>query len=192
LAKWRGYLIEFCSWLKNEGLIGLHAGCIAFPVHDEAGRVVAAHYRLRGDKNDWRYYPTGTKTRPLVIGELLAGDPIHVFESQWDAFAFMDVSGERDGIITTRGASNGHLVAYVISERAKVYLWPQNDSAGEKWQRDICANTDAAVKRANIPTPHKDLNEWTLNGEASSDDLLEALVLSKPVMSKRGQPSAGD
>jgi Protein of unknown function (DUF3987)/CHC2 zinc finger len=192
LAKWRGYSIEFCSWLKNEGLIGLHAGCIAFPVHDEAGRVVAAHYRLRGDKNDWRYYPTGTKTRPLVIGDLLAGDPIHVFESQWDAFAFMDVSGERDGIITTRGASNGHLVAYVISERAKVYLWPQNDSAGEKWQRDICANTDAAVKRANIPTPHKDLNEWTLNGEASSDDLLEALVQSKPVMSKRGQPSAGD
>jgi hypothetical protein len=48
LAKWRGYSIELCSWLKNEGLIGLHEGCIAFPVDDEAGRVVAAHYRLRG------------------------------------------------------------------------------------------------------------------------------------------------
>ena len=102
---------------------------------------------------------------------------------------FMDVSGERSGIVITRGASNGRLVAGVIPEGAKVYVWTQNDSAGEKWQRDICANTNAAVKRANIPAPHKDLNEWTLDGEASSDDLLEALVQAKPVMSKHWQPS---
>ena len=36
--------------------------------------------------------------RPLVIGELVAGEPVHVFESQWDGFDYMDKSGERDGI----------------------------------------------------------------------------------------------
>ena len=146
LAKWRGYSIEFCHWLKENGLVGLYNGCIAFPVHDRAGNVIAAHYRLKD--GSWRYYPQGAKVRPLVIGELVAGDPVHVFESQWDAFAFMDISGERSGIIITRGASNGALVAGLIPEDSTVYLWTQNDAAGEKWQNDICANTKATVKRA--------------------------------------------
>ena len=68
LAKWRGYSIEFCHWLKENGLVGLYDGCIAFPVHDRAGNVVAAHYRLKD--GSWRYYPQGAKVRPLVIGEL--------------------------------------------------------------------------------------------------------------------------
>src|SRR4029453_17491298 len=112
-----GYSIEFCYWLKESGLVGLHDGCIAFPVHDRAGNVVAAHYRQKD--GSWRYYPSGVKGRPLVIGELIAGDTFNVFESQWDAFAFMDVSGERSGIIITRGASNGAL-ADVIPENSIV------------------------------------------------------------------------
>ena len=31
LAKWRGYSIEFCGWLKENCLVGLYNGCIAFP-----------------------------------------------------------------------------------------------------------------------------------------------------------------
>ena len=46
----------------------------------------------------------------------------------------MDKSGERDGIIITRGASNGALVAELIPESSTLYLWTQNDEAGEKWQ----------------------------------------------------------
>ena len=180
LAKWRGYSIEFCSWLKNEDLIGLHEGYIAFPVHDQAGRVVAAHYRRRGDHNDWRYYPNGTKTRPLVVGELIPGDPVHIFESQWDAFAFMDKSGERSGIIITRGASNGALVADLIPPGSTVYVWTQNDEPGKKWQQAICANTRAIVKRARIPAPHKDLNDWTKAG-ASADDLIGAMIIAEIV-----------
>jgi hypothetical protein len=175
LKQWRGYSPELCLWLKQESLIGLHEGCIAFPVHDEAGGVVAAHYRLRGDKNDWRYYPKGVKARPLVIGELVAGDPIRVFESQWDAFAFMDLSGERSGVVITRGSSNGAFVADLISASSTVYVWTQNDAPGEKWQQAICANTKAIVKRARIPAPHKDLNDWTRAG-ATADDLLAAMI----------------
>src|SRR5947207_3207367 len=44
LAEWRGYSREFCSWLKQRELIGLYHGCVAFPLHDETGHVVAAHY----------------------------------------------------------------------------------------------------------------------------------------------------
>jgi CHC2 zinc finger len=99
LAKWRGYSIEFCRWLKENRLVGLYNGCIAFPVHDRAGNVIAAHYRLKD--GSWRYFPQGVAVRPLVIGELASDDTVHVFESYWDAFAFMDVSGERHGIIVT-------------------------------------------------------------------------------------------
>jgi AAA domain-containing protein len=173
LAKWRGYSIEFCSWLKENGLVGLYDGCIAFPVHDRAGNVVAVHYRLKN--GSWRYHPQGAKVRPLVTGESLAGDPVHLFESYWDAFALMDKSGERTGVIITRGASNGVLVSGLISERSTVYVWTPNDKAGDKWQADICTNTKATVKRAKIPGPHKDINDWTRAG-AATDDLLAAII----------------
>ena len=112
LAQWRGYSVGLCLWLKENGLVGLYDGCIAFPIHDESGKAVAAHYRLK--TADWKRHPTGHKTRPLVIGELLPGESVHAFESQWDAFAFMDKSGERTGILITLGAENGKLVAGLI------------------------------------------------------------------------------
>ena len=171
----RGYSRAFCRWLKENGHIGKYNGCIAFPLHDRAGNVVAVHYRLKD--GSWRYYPQGTKARPLVIGELVAGEPVHVFESQWDAFAFMDISGERCGVVITRGASNAALVAGMIPENSTAYAWTQNDAAGEKWQGDICGNTRAVVKRARIPKSHKDLNDWTraLAG-AATDDLVAAMA----------------
>jgi AAA domain len=173
LATWRGYSIEFCYWLKENGLVGLYDGCIAFPVHDRAGNVIAAHYRLKD--GSWRYFPQGTKARPLVIGELIRGDPVHCFESQWDAFSFMDISGERSGVICTRSASNGALVADLIQRSSTVYVWTQNDAASEKWQKDICGNTKGTVKRARIPEQFKDLNDWTRAG-ATDEDLLDAIV----------------
>jgi len=100
LAAWRGYSIELCLWLKENGFVGLYDGHVAFPVHDRAGNVVAIHYRQKD--GSWRYYPQGAKVRPLLIGELIRGDPIYPFESYWDAFAFTYVSGERSGIIITR------------------------------------------------------------------------------------------
>jgi CHC2 zinc finger/AAA domain len=177
LAKWRGYSIELCSWLKHNGFVGLYNGFIAFPVHDRAGKVVAAHYRQKD--GSWRY-PQGAKVSPLVIGELVAREPVHIFESQWDAFAFLDVSGERSGVIVTRGAGNGAIVSKLISERLVLYCWTQNDAAGEKWQRGVCANAKAAVKRVKIPAPHKDLNDWT-KADATSDDLLAAMVNAETI-----------
>src|SRR5436190_19279787 len=115
LSELRGYSPDFCSWLHSQKLVGVHEACLAFPVHDRARKIVGAHCRPKDGKT-WFYSPKGIKAAPLIIGELRAGDPIHVFESQWDAFAFMDKSGERDSIIVTRGASNGGLVYGLISE----------------------------------------------------------------------------
>src|SRR5439155_14611156 len=141
LAKWRGYSVEFCAWLKQSGLVGLYDGCIAFPVHDRASNVVGTHYRLTD--GSWRYYPQGAKVRPLIIGELVAGDPVHNFESYFDAFSFMDISGERGGIIVTRGAGNGALVAGLIPPGSSVYAWKQNDELkngkrpGDEWLKVV-------------------------------------------------------
>ena len=97
---------------------------------------------------------------------------------------FMDVSGECSGIIITRGASNGALVADPIPPNSTVYVWTQNDAAGEKWQKDICGNTKATVKRARVPEQFKDLNDWTRAG-ATSDDLLDAMLKAEMVRESR-------
>jgi len=114
-----------------------------------------------------------------VIGELAPGGPVHVFESQWDGFAFMDKSGERSGVFITRGASNGAL-ADEIPENSIVYLWLQNDAPGEKWAKDVCAHVkkNCTVKIAKTPGKFRDVNAWTLAG-ATSDDLFAAMMIAE-------------
>jgi hypothetical protein len=177
LADWRGLSGEFCSWLKQNRLVGLFENCIAFPVQDAAhDQIAAIHYRLAD--GSWRYFPKGAKVRPLIIGEIAAGETLHVFESQWDAFAFMDKSGERSGIVISRGAGNGALIAGSFQEDSTVYLWSQNDAAGQNWAKNVCANSKAIVKIAKIPEPHKDLNDWTRAG-ATTNDLIGAMISSQ-------------
>jgi hypothetical protein len=183
LAKWRGYSIEFCSWLRERSLVGLYNGYAAFPVHDRAGNVVAAHYRLAD--GSWRYHPQGAKVRPLVVRELDPGKPIHVFESQWDAFAFMNVFDKRSGIVITRGAGNGALLSELVRERSTLYLWTQNDPAGHKWQKDVCAKTDAVVSRVKIPEQHKDLDDWMRAG-ATRRDLFSAIMRAELICEAKG------
>jgi hypothetical protein len=147
----RGYSREICSWLKENGLIGKYKDCFAFPVHDRAGKVVAKHYRPKDGDGKWLYHPAGAKVRPLVIGELVSSNAVHVFESYWDAFAFMDKSGERGGIIITRGSGNGKLVAGLAPAGTTVYAWKQNDElkngrrAGDEWLKDVAANAGEKV-----------------------------------------------
>jgi hypothetical protein len=184
LAEWRGYSVELCSWLKQNELVGLYQGHVAFPIRDESGKVVAAHYRLKN--GDWQRYPTGHKTRPIVVGELFPADPVHAFESQWDAFAFMDKSGERSGIVITLGAENGKLVAGLIPAGPTVYAWKQNDElkngkrAGDGWLKDLAGHADAKVVWPKTPEQFKDLNDWAKAG-LQSDDLLAAMLKAETV-----------
>ncbi|MBA2270824.1 MAG: hypothetical protein H0W20_09530 [Chthoniobacterales bacterium] len=179
LAHERGYSDAFVMWLHEQGLIGMFDGCVAFPVHDDAGRVVGAHYR-RADRT-WRYVPVGTRTTPLVIGNPSAATVIHIFESQWDAFAACDKLDlhKKTGvaIIATRGASNGASVASLTTDSATVYVWPQNDQPGAKWEGVLAANCNGIVKRVVTPAQFKDANEWTWSGDggASAEDLRTAV-----------------
>jgi hypothetical protein len=186
LGNERWFSREFCSWLCGNKLVGLYNDCIAFPVHNEAGTVVGAHYRL--EDGSWRYFPHGIKTAPFIIGDLSAAKQIHVFESQWDALAFADRTDlyQTGGVafIATRGACNAALVKGLIPPSASVCAWPQNDDAGEKWLRDLCAYAGVTVAKAVVPTPYKDVNEWTKAG-ASAEDLYAAMwrneVFHKPL-----------
>ncbi len=173
LAKWRGYSPEFVHEFREKWLIGIYDGCYAFPVHN-ASHVVGAH--VRSENGDWFYHPKGTKAAPLIFGEIAEGDTVHCFESTWDALAFMDLSDERSGVICTRGASNARFVIEAASKASVLYLWTQNDAAGEKWQKDICANTKATVKRVKIPA--HDLNDWTRAG-ATVDELVAAMTAAE-------------
>src|SRR5439155_26154098 len=136
--------------------------------------------------------------RPLVIGELVAGKPVHVFGSQWDAFACMDVSGERSGIIITRGAQNGNLVAGLIPAEAIVYAWKQNDElkngkrAGNEWLKDVAAHAGTKVLWPKTPEQFKDINEWVQKGGAKHDDLLRAFGNAAPVAAQDDSVSEPD
>src|SRR5215472_13526430 len=102
--------------------------------------------------------------------ELVPGDAVHVFESQWDAFAFMDLSGERSGLIITRGATNGARVAGVIPDHATVYLWPKNDQPGEKCATPFPTPVrNCTMSHVKIPAAHKDLNAWPRTGASDQD-----------------------
>jgi hypothetical protein len=197
LAKWRGYSFAFCSWLHAQRLIGLYEGQIAFPVQ-ERDRVIGWHYRVEAD-GSWRYYPQGTGTRPLVVGDLTSGVPVWAFESQWDALAALDACGwEEDRrlfvVVATRGASNAAKLAEIIESGSTVILWPQNDDPGQKWCKDAMSVLQSCkVKVATVPTPHKDVADWHKAG-AGRDDLVQAhrdatLVLEPVRSATEGEPT---
>ncbi len=200
LAKWRGYSPTFCQWLKEHSLVGLHDRCIAFPVHNEAGDVVGAHYRLKDD-GSWRFDPKGSRVYPLVIGDLSTARIVHVFESQWDALAVAEKLNMHTtpgfALLVTRGAENGALVAGLIRPDADLFAWPQNDpedkrnartgkTPAEKWLAAVADSANARVRSVTTPAPHKDVNDWTRGG-AMADDLLAAIDAAR-VIADRQRP----
>ena len=193
LAEWRGYAPKFVAWLHAQNLIGLLGGeRIAFPVHEAEGYVVGCHYRLNED-GSWRYYPTGTRTAPLIIGDLAPAKTVFVFESQWDLFAVLDrldwhqQPPANTAAIATRGASNTRLLAGVCRGDATVYAFTQNDDAGAKWLSGLAAQCGGKCVHVVTPQPHKDVNDWTRAG-ATTDDLRRAIdaaqLISAPPDSK--------
>jgi AAA domain/CHC2 zinc finger len=173
LCDWRGFSPDFVSWLHKERLLGVHEGCVAFPVH-KGGHIVGCHVRPK-NSDKWFHFPKGTNATPLIFGEVQQGDTLQGFESTWDGLAFMDVSGERSGVVITRASSNARFAIEAAAKASIFYLWTQNDAPGAKWQSDIVAGVSCTVKSVKIPAPHKDLNDWTRSG-ASCKDLLDAMA----------------
>jgi hypothetical protein len=175
LANWRGYREETVRLLLKEKKIGIYKGCVAFPVEDHAGHVVGAHYRVRN--GSWRYTPD-VKAAPLIIGDISSAPEIHIIESSWDAIALLDKL-PLGAHIATNGSGNAGLLVDLLARfnpSAKVYLWPQNDVAGQKWLENVSRIIQEAICVA-IPVTYKDLNDWTKAG-ANWDVLSAASVES--------------
>ena len=182
IAEDRGYSVEFVIWLHKEGLIGTHKGGVAFPNHDEVGRVVSCHYN--GSRRSWLYDPTGYPVRPLIIGNIAAAIAVMVFESQWDALAVADkvrmhLPGAPNlAFVITRGAGNGKLVKGLVPVGQRVFAWKQNDPekngkrAGDVWLNDVAAAAAGVeVLWVVTPMPHKDANDWTWAGAIEAEIL---------------------
>jgi hypothetical protein len=191
LAEQRGYRRNLFLELKDFKFIGLHRGGIAFPVHDDTGAVIGAHYR-RPD-GSWRY-TAGAGATPLTFGSSLAqARQVHVFESQWDAIAVLDrleLYATRGAVLfITRGASNGALVRGRFPKDAKIYAWPQNDAdekrdqqgrtPAEKWLEDVIEHCAGPVRVVRTPTAHKDVNDWIRAG-GDAANLAQAVAVAQP------------
>lgn len=181
ISKWRGYRPEFVKKLVDEKLIGIHENQVAFPVITD-GVVTGVHVRT---KSAWLYHPK-QKMQPWIIGDHF--DTVFIFESQWDALAFMDASRwlELDGmkavssIVITRGASNGKSL-YGKFSKSKRIVWMQNDKAANGWLDDLLL-TMGSLHVARPPSTLKDLNEFHKSGDFASQiiDLTENAVLVEP------------
>jgi hypothetical protein len=185
LAESRSYTPEFVDWLHAKNLIGLFGSeFVAFPVHDAQGNVIGCHYRLAD--GSWRYHPTGTRTAPLIIGDIATAKTIFAFESQWDLLAVLDCLHHHvqpladTAAIATRGAGNARLLAGLCATDAVVYAFGQNDDAGAKWLAAIAANSGRKTFQVVTPASHKDANDWTRAG-ATADEIRCAVAAAQPV-----------
>tara|TARA_Y100001963_G_scaffold14207_2_gene17730 strand:+ start:4161 stop:5816 length:1656 start_codon:yes stop_codon:yes gene_type:complete len=172
ISLWRGYKPLTVELLSDRGLLVNIDGQVAIPV--KAGREMMGYHKRFSDGR-WMYSPKGTPALPLIIEPVRDAASTIVFESQWDAFAYIDLAGwpEHQRIVVTRGAANaaklqGKTVGPVI-------LFLQNDEAGEKWAHQCCDYIDdVRVCTARPPAPHNDLNDWLKDG-ATMEDLLRCI-----------------
>lgn len=190
VAQERGLSVEFLAQLNRRSLIGWVHGP-AFPVEDDNGEVISAHFRYprtNGERQRWDFAPRlrdlGARLTPLVIGDPSRAAERHVFESQWDMMSVMERWGwhleqaEHCAWICTRGAGNGGMIEGLLAGDAPVFIWPQNDKpkAGgvipsEEWFETVKSLCDGPnIYRCATPPPHKDVNDWVKAG-ATTDDL---------------------
>jgi hypothetical protein len=193
LAKWRGYRPEFVAKLVQEKLIGIAEGHMAFPIL-AAGRVVGTHQRT---KSGWIMRG---KNNPWIIGSDHF-ENVYIFESQWDAFAFMDATRWLElpnfravsSIVITRGSSNAKLVRNTFPTTGKILAWMQNDpqedngnSPAVTWLRDLI-KTIGSIPVCWPPKEHKDLNDWLKSG-ATPNQIIDAME-SAPLYRDPSLPS---
>ena len=174
VADWRGYKESTVKMLSNREQLAMVEGKLAIPVKAES-QLIGWHIK---DGDRWSYQPKGTSALPLIIDPARDAASTIIFESQWDAFAYIDLAGwpEYQRIIVTRGASNAKRIQGLTV--GPVILFLQNDEAGEKWSvqaADMIENQRVCTARP--PAPHNDLNDW-LKAGATTAELLRVIGAS--------------
>ncbi len=162
-----------------------NALCIAFPVHDKDGHIVRVHCRSpqRGvnGKWQWTYEPVDPERQPipvLMFGRLSGASWVYLFESQWDAIAFIDrcalwplIDTGEICLISTRSANfSDRLSSLPWPSGIKIVAFPQNDEKAQIWLNAVVASVGGFEVRV-VATPKelagvslKDFNDWTIAG----------------------------
>jgi hypothetical protein len=196
LASERALSMPFILWLVKADLLGFayhynKGPFAAFPIHDEQGRVVAAHLKApnRSGELDWTVskpdnHTLSIPTKPLVIGDIEHSEVVWVAESQWDALALLDrlkvqETGLAAGVAVfiTRGAGNGKMVSRIAKPGRALVLWVQNDKpdekgkvASERWARDCVEHAGPCrVLRVSIPAEYEDPDDWVRRTNPSAE-----------------------
>lgn len=180
MATSRGYSLKFVEQLVERKLVGICEGRVSFPLY-AGGKVIGTHQKIPGGK----WITRGGVGSPWIIG---SGhfETVMIFESQWDAFAFMDKVGwftsgfeAMASIVITRGAQRGKEIRNLFPTTGDIVIWMQNDQANPKgdkpaeiWLVDMLKILRRA-RVARIPEKYKDLNDWTRDG-ATQNDLISA------------------
>jgi len=175
----RGFSEAFIRRMHAEGLVGLYQDCFAFPVH-EGGEVVRCHYRT---KTNWAYSGKGGST-PLIIGDVENAACVTAHESQWDAFAMLDVlcyhedPRELAAIITRGSTAKTDLSEFPVPA---ILAIPQNDpeekknkkglTPAEQWLELVQSGKDPKTRMlvGRVPEEFEDLNDWTRTKPDPSD-----------------------
>jgi len=189
LTMWRGVSAGTWQKLKEDGLVGLYAGRIAFPIYNNVvTEVVGVHHRPLGGDGTWAVHWFGAegKLSPLTVNSPESKTKIVTFESQWDLISFLDMGDWHEGgyfdygFIATRGAMNGRKVGAYCNPDTIVYAVMQNDDAAKKWLNLIVNSVNCEVRKVEIPNEFKDLNDWKRAG-AQFGDLMNAVEIAKVV-----------
>jgi hypothetical protein len=171
----RGIDQRAIQWLKQEKLIGLFNGHVAFPVFED-NEVVRCHVK-DAEKNTWYYDPKGGGNSALIIGDPKLANTTFILESQWDAFAIMSSlrHWEHDAYyayICTRGASSNTDVSTFIGKTSRIIAIAQNDpddkkdkdgkTPAQKWLERVKASIPAECmfSYSQAPEGFEDPNDW--------------------------------
>ena len=166
---WRAWSEGTSAQLLEDGLISaptVNGGPgIAFPVQKptEYGWVqIGFHYRPKprnGERQNWFYVPRGLPALPFVLGSGYSETArcVIVFEGQWDAVCFCAAAGWLahdtawpEGVVVfgTRGTSGWRplLDHWSFPRKATIFLFPDNDPAGQAWRGEFCERLKAPVQ----------------------------------------------
>ena len=195
LAEWRGFAPESAKrfvdkdWVRLLDKSGVKHW--AFPVV-VSGKVKGCHYRAvnvaDGVKVDWGYSPTvkqgGPGLQPFILGDEKAPVSAYLVESTWDGLSLCDKLGvdlvDAVCVFCTRGGENYKLARQLPVSVKEIYVWPQNDEAGQDWLTGLRRTLQTPLRVVPTPREHKDVNDWIKAG-ATTDNLL-AVMKGAPVL----------
>jgi len=203
LSARRGYRPEFVQWFTDQGLIGWSSfggGRYCFPVHDQGGRIVAAHQIPPTKGEPVTYFPRGQGTHPLIVGDLATASRVYLFESQWDMMAALDAANyhldPKGAYLSTRGAANRLPESLPIPKGKTLFAIMQNDPVkngkvpAEDWLRGLMEQRSWLIVRVDTPTEFEDPQAWLAGAglDAFREGLREAVnrALTDPVSGEGG------